>query len=131
MNDKAGLQEYINRGLNLLGVSIVGLSGFAFAPEIFLEKDIDDKLDDIGLLVVGVLGIFWYLWGKNKYSRSVFPVLLVSLSLVIKVVALLVEFKDAEAVGDDFGAIILFVLSLILVIYQYWLVRKLLKSERS
>lgn len=120
------INEYINRGFNLLAVSIVGLAGFAFLSEIFLEKDWDDKGDDIALLVLGVAGIIWYLTKNNKYQRSFMPVLLTLLSLTTKIVALIVEFKDKEAAGDDFGALILFILASGLVIFQYYKTRQLL-----
>src|ERR1700690_2024891 len=111
------IQQYINRGFNLLAVSIVGLSGFAFLPEVFLENDIPDKVDDIVLFILGIVGMVWY--RKNKYARSFVPVLLVILALLTKIGALIVEFDDAASVGDDFGALILFVLALGLVWYQY------------
>jgi hypothetical protein len=120
------LTEAINRGFNLLGVSIVGLSGLAFMPEIFLEKDWDDKADDILILLLAIVSIVWYLTGQNKYKRSIAPVILTILSLLTKIGALIIEFKDKDAAGDDFGALVLFVLATGLVIYQYTKTKKLL-----
>ena len=123
------IKEAISRGLNLLGVSIVGLSGFAFMPEIFLENDVPDKIDDITLLVIGVAGIIWYLTKNNRYQRSIMPVVLVVLALLTKIGAIIIEHADKDAIGDDMGALVLFVLATILVVYQYKKNAKLLENS--
>ncbi len=112
----------------MLAVSIMGLSGFAFAPEIFLENDWMDKLDDISIFVLAVVAIIWYLSGNNKFMRSKMPVILVGLALLAKIGALIIEFKDKDAVGDDFGALILFVLATSLVIFQFLKTKKMLQG---
>ena len=111
--------EEINRGNNLLAVAIVGLSGFAFSPEIFVEDKWLDKSDDFILLAVGIVAIVWYRMGRNRFSRSIVPVLLVSASLLAKIAGLVLEFSDVEDRGDDIGALILFVLATALVSWEY------------
>jgi hypothetical protein len=123
------IRDAVNRGFNLLGVSIVALSGFAFAPEMFLENDVPDKLDDALLFIVGLIGIAWYTKAKNKYTRSIVPVGLVGVALLLKIMAVIVEFNDVENVGDDFGGLILFVLSFGLILYQYFKTKKLLAAS--
>src|SRR4051812_34994868 len=99
------IRESINRSFNLLGTSIVGLAGFAFAPEIFLENEWADRADDMGLVLLGIFGISWYLWKNNKYARSIAPVIFVVIALALKIAALLIEFDDPDAAGDDFGGL--------------------------
>lgn len=123
------ISESINRGFNLLATSIVGLAGFAFASEIFLEKDWDDKADDIALLVLAVFGIVWYLLGDNKYKRTAKPMVMVLLALLIKIGALIREFHDKDAAGDDFGGVTLFVLASGLIVFQYFQTKKLLQQN--
>ena len=72
------------------------------------------------LLVVGLAGIAWYLTGKHKFSRSAVPLALVGAGLLIEIVDLAIEFGDKEDIGDDIGALILFVLAVILVAWQYF-----------
>lgn len=122
------IRESINRGFNLLGTSVVALAGFAFTAEIFLENDWPDKIDDIALLVLCLVGIIWYLTGKNKYMRSIMPVVLIILSLLAKIMAIIIERDDKDAVGDDFGGLTLFVLATILIIFQYRKTKKLLAA---
>lgn len=125
------ISESINRGFNLLTVSITGLAGFAFGPEIFLEKDWDDKVDDIALFVFGIFGIIWYLLGNNKFKRSITPVVIMVLTMIVKISGLIREFHDKDAAGDDFGGVILFILATGLVLYQYWQTKRLLQENNS
>ena len=122
-------QESLNRTVNLLGTSVVGLAGFAFMPEIVLENDAPDKVDDILLFLLALGAMWWYNRAGNKYLRSVAPVVFVVLALVIKIGAVVVEHDDAEAVGDDMGGLILFILSIGLVAYQYVKTGKLLAAS--
>jgi peptidoglycan/LPS O-acetylase OafA/YrhL len=111
--------QAIQRGNNLVAAAILGLSAFAFLPEFFLETEWAFRLDEGVLFLLGIGAIWWYLKGRNKYMRSLVPVLLVSAAFVMKIIAVIIEFKDKEDVGDDFGAVILFLLATILVIWLY------------
>lgn len=122
------VQEVWNRGNNLVSVAIVALAGFAFSPESIFEPEIPFKIDEILLFWLGVSGIVWYLWGKNKWKRTIVPVLMVWAGLVIKIMAVVIEFKDKEDVGDDFGAVILFVLATALVTFLYIKSKKFLQK---
>ena len=113
------LTDSINRSVNLLGVALIGLSGFAFAPEMLLENDAPDKIDDALMLIIGLAGIWWYRRARNRFARSFVPVLLPILALATKIGAIIVEFDDKDAVGDDFGALILFVLAIGLMWWLY------------
>ena len=112
-------QELVNRTVNIVGTTIVTLAGFAFLPEAFLEPEVPFKIDEILLFWLGVGILGWYLWGKNKWKRSIVPVLAVWLGFSFKIMAVVVEFKDKEDVGDDFGALILFLLASLLITYLY------------
>ena len=124
------VRDAINRGFNLLCMSIVALAGFAFVPEVILEKDLPDKIDDATLFALAIAAMTWYTWKRNRYMRSVVPVVFVGLALATKIGALVIEFSDAEAVGDDFGGLILLVLTLGLVGYQYRKNKKLLAEAK-
>lgn len=117
-------KEMWNRGNNLVAVAIVALAGFAFSPESVLEPEIPFKIDEILLFWLGVGAIGWYVWGKNKWKRSIVPVLFVWAGLAIKIMAVVIEFKDKEDVGDDFGALILFILATALVTFLYLRAKK-------
>jgi hypothetical protein len=109
------VQEAINRGNNLAATAIAGLAGLAFAPEILLEDQLIFKLDDLAVLLIGLRAIFWYRQGRNRFTKSMLPFYLILADLAWKIFAVIAEFSDKEDVGDDFGALVLFVLASILV----------------
>lgn len=115
------LNQSINRTVNLVATTIISLAGFSFLPEAHLEPELLFKVDDIVLFWIGIIAIIWYKMGKNSFKRSLIPVLFVFAGLIDKIVAIVLEIGDKEDVGDDFGALILFVLASIFV---YWLYKK-------
>lgn len=120
--------EAWHRGNNLVATAILGLSGLAFLPELFLETEHPYKIDEAVLFLIGAFAVGWYLKGKNKFTRSIVPVILVWLAFATKVMGLVIEFKDKEDAGDDFGALILFLLGSLLVTWLYIKGKKLLEK---
>lgn len=110
--------ELWNRGNNLASVAAVALAGFAFAPELILEPEWQFKVDDILLLLLGIGAITWY--RKNAFRRSVVPVLFTITALIIKISAIVIEIKDKEDVGDDFGGLVLFICATLFVLWLYF-----------
>lgn len=113
------VQEAWNRGNNLLATGVVALSGFAFLPELFIEDKWQYKLDEGFLFLLGLRAICWYKTGNNRFRKSIFPVIFVLAGLAIKILGIILEFKEKDDVGDDFGALILFMLASSLVIWMY------------
>jgi len=112
-------QEAVQRGNNLLAIAIAALSGLAFFPEFFFEDEASHRLDEVGLLLVGLVAIAWYLTGTHKLRRSMVPLALLGADLVLKIVGLVLELGDKEDLTDEFGALILFVLATIVVAWLY------------
>ncbi len=113
-------RDALNRSYNLLGVGIVAISGLAFASDLPAEIDqFPHIIDEILLLVLAVVAVAWYLLGLNKYSRTVIPIVFAASALVIKIVGIILEIHDAADVGDEFGAVVLFVATIALLIWQY------------
>ncbi len=111
--------EVWNRGNNLLATAIVGLSAFAFFPEIFIETERPFKIDEGLLFLLGLLAIGWYVRGKHKFTRTITPVLMVWAGFAIKLMGIIIEFKEKDDVGDDFGGLILFLLGGLLVTWLF------------
>lgn len=122
------VSDAINRGNNLLATSILGLAGFAFAPEAFIEDKEIYKLDDFLLFWLGIFAIGWFLKGKNKFTRNVGPVVMVWIGLAIKLMGFILEMKEADDLGDDIGGLILFILATALVTFVYIKSKKLLEK---
>jgi hypothetical protein len=66
-------------------------------------------LDEVAIPLVALAGIAWY-W-RSRYSRSLMPAAIIAAAIAFKAVAVFIEDKDD--VGDDFGAAIVYGLSLI------------------
>ncbi len=120
------VRDALNRGYNLLGVGIVAISGLAFFSDLPAEMDKPSHIvDEVLLAVLALMAFVWYLIGRNKYSRTVMPIVFAVLALAIKVLGLFLEFSDPQDRGDEFGALVLFVVTIIVLVWQYIASRRL------
>ena len=117
------LQNAINRGYNLLACTVLALAGLAFGTIVFEEADLLDKVDDIGFLVIGAVAVIWYLLGHNRFKRSVVPIVLSGLAIIVQVVGLVLE-KDNAASFGDIGGMWLFVPLFVVLIVQFYVNRR-------
>jgi hypothetical protein len=99
-------QQLINRGNNLFMMGMLGIIGLDELTAITVEGGVKGALDEGVIGVVGLGAIAWY-W-RNRYKRSLLPLLFLAADLVMKLVALAIE--DPDDRGDDFGVGILFLL---------------------
>lgn len=108
-----------NRGFNLMLVAFVLLTGLAFATGGLRENDLSDKLDDLGLLTIGIILLVWYLMGQHRFSRSWIPVVLVLLTVPVQIFGLVNEFSDKEAVGNDIGGMFIYPPLAVFTLWQF------------
>lgn len=126
---KMTLQNAINRGYNLLACTALALAGLAFGTVVFEEADLLDKVDDIGFLVIGAAAVIWYLVGRNRFKRSVVPIVLSGIAIIVQVVGLVLEKDDPASFGDNIGGIWLFVPLLAVLVVQFFLNRRHLAAS--
>ena len=126
------VRDALNRGYNLVGTAIIAMSGLAFFPEFFTEDELTHKLDEGVLFVLAMSSIVWYLTGKNKFSRTIVPILFMSAALIMKLITFFfLEKGDAADLGDEFGAIILFVITLVFLIWQYVSIKRMAQTAEE
>ena len=126
------VRDALNRGYNLLGTAIIAISGFAFFPEFFTEDELTHRLDEGVLFLLAISSIVWYLIGKNKFSRTIVPILFTTAALVMKLITFfLLEKGDAADLGDEFSAIILFVITLALLLWQYVSIKRMAQTAEE
>jgi len=124
------VREAINRSVNLLGVVILSIESTLGLFEVFNETEWIDRLDDLVVVALAIIGIVWYLAGSNRYRRSPLPWILLSLAWVMKMIGLFViERDDANAAGPDYGLIITLLVGAIVVAWQYVRARRLAAVE--
>ena len=126
---KMTLQNAINRGYNLLACTALALAGLAFGTVVFEEADLLDKVDDIGFLVIGAVAVIWYLFGHNRFKRSVVPIVLSGIAIIVQVVGLVLEKDDPAYFGDNIGGMWLFVPLLVVLVVQFYLNRRHLAAS--
>jgi hypothetical protein len=126
---KMTLQNAINRGYNLLACTALALAGLAFGTIVFEEADLLDKVDDIGFLVIGAVAITWYLVGCNRFKRSVVPIVLSGIAIIVQVVGLVLEKDDPASFGDNIGGMWLFVPLLVVLVVQFYVNRRHLAAS--
>jgi len=120
------VRDAINRGYNLFGVGVVVISGLSFFSDLPAEIDQPTHIvDELLLAVLALVAFIWYLSGRNKYSRTIWPIVFAVLGLAIKVLGLFLEFSDPEDRGDEFGALVLFGVLIITLVWQYVAARRL------
>lgn len=118
-----------NRGFNLMLTTFMLLTGLAFASGGIRENDLTDKLDDLGLLAIGIVLLVWYLLGVNRFKRSIIPVAGVVVALPVQIYGLLSEISDKDAVGNDIGGMFIYVPLVVFVLYQYLRPRKVAEAS--
>ncbi len=103
------VKESINHGYNLMVTTVLLFGGLAFGTLAFspVEDDWLDRLDDIGLPLIGIVCLVWFLSGRNRYKRTVTPIVLTGLALIIQLIAIPLERDSAAAFGDNIGGIAL------------------------
>jgi peptidoglycan/LPS O-acetylase OafA/YrhL len=95
------MQEAINRGNNLFVIVFLAAIGISVVAEIIMETDLIDKVDDMIIVGLGIIGAVWYF--RNYTKRSYVPLILAILAFAAKIFAFIVELDDKAAVGDEFG----------------------------
>ena len=113
------VEQALNRGYNLMLKTFILLTGLAFASGGIRENDLTDKLDDLGLLALGIILLVWYLLGENRYRRSIFPVVFILLTVPPQIWGLINEINDKEAVGNDIGGMFIYIPLALFTLYQY------------
>jgi hypothetical protein len=113
------VRDAVNRGYNLLACGVLALGGIAFGTVVFDEHEWTDRFDDGGLLIMGAVAVVWYLVGGNRFKRSIVPIVLAAIALLVQLSGVLLEHDDPTAFGDNIGGMWLFVPLLVFLIVQY------------
>ena len=126
---KMTLQNAINRGYNLLACTTLALAGLAFGNVVFEEAALLDKVDDIGFLVIGAVAVIWYLVGRNRFKRSLVPIILSGIVVIVQIVGLVLEKDDPASFGDNIGGMWLVVPLFVVLVVQFYVNRRHLAAS--
>lgn len=124
------VRDAMHRGYNLVGTALVAIPGFAFFPEFFTEDELTHKLDEGVLFLLAIGAIAWYFVGNNKVSRTIVPLLFATSAFIMKLLAFLfLEAGDSTDLGDEYGALLLFLIAVGFLIWQYISLRRMEQQE--
>jgi FtsH-binding integral membrane protein len=114
------VQDALNRTYNLLGVGIIAISSAAFFSDLPAEIDqLPHIVDEVLLGILAIVALVWYFMGRNRYSHTIVPIVFAVIALAIKVLGTIIESRDPADVGDEYGALVLFVVTIIVLVWQY------------
>ena len=108
----------LNTKLNFLVTGFVSLIGFTMLYEVKAEDDFEDKLDDALLALLGLAAIWWYKKSGHTGHSSQLAWVVSGVAVLLKILAIAIEHADKEALGDDIGILIAFVLLFAFVLWQ-------------
>ena len=112
-------RENRNHGSNLMITIVLFLIGIGMGLYALGEGEGIDRIDDFGLLAVGLISALWYLAGRSRLEGSVVPLALTLLALAVQVLGVVLEVGDREAVGDNVAGMVLLVPLTLFTLWQY------------
>ena len=110
--------QVAHRGYNLMAAAFLFFIGIGLGTNAIPEADFADKIDDLGLLIIGLIAVLWYLT-VGRTRRSIVPVVLTVLALAAQVLGVVLEVSDKDAFGDNIGGMVILVPFLLFMIWQY------------
>jgi hypothetical protein len=114
------VREAINRGNNQLMVGLMSLTFLPLIPAAFGEDNLPDRLDDILIVLMAIIGIVWYFVRRNRYHHSFTPLALVLVTFIAQAGGMFLESGDPLGEGiNDIPLIGAFTMALILSIIIY------------
>jgi hypothetical protein len=111
------MKEFYSK-INFLVATFVSILGFTLVYEVISEDDPADKIDDALMVVLGIVAIWWYKKSGYKGSSAKPAILISGVSVLIKIMAVIIEHADKEAVGDDIGILLALILLFVFITWQ-------------
>ena len=123
---KLSPDQLLNRSYNLISTVALFVAGLAFGPVMFYASEEPiDKIDDIGLLLVGIAVAVWYFLGRNRFSRTIIPIIFAVAALAFQIFGDIVEHDDEHSLSDNIGGSWVVIAVLIIIVFQYIRTKKL------
>jgi hypothetical protein len=110
----------VSRAYSLVITIFLFLIGLGMGLYALGEDEGVDRLDDFGLLAVGLIAVLCYLAGRYRFKRSVVPLGLTLLALAVQVLGVVLELGDRSAFGDNAVGMVLLVPLTLFALWQYF-----------
>jgi hypothetical protein len=118
------IDEALNRGLNFFGVATLAILATSTIHGVELPYSTAHRIAEIAFGLSAASSIAWYLSGRNRYRRSVVPLIFMIFALLAKLGGALGGYGQIIPVGADLGIAFLLVVTMAVWVWQFWAVRK-------
>jgi hypothetical protein len=117
------VREALNRGLNFFGVATLGLLSTSLIHGLQLAHSWRARAGDLALAAVTVGILVWYLTGRNRYRRTMVPLVGLVLGVVAKLAGIWLLYGRLVLAGADFGVAFYLLIGALIFAWQYYRLR--------
>jgi len=118
------IDEALNRGQNFFGTATLAILATSTIHGFELPYGIAHRIAEIAFGLSAAASIVWYLSGRNRYRRSIAPLIFMLLALLAKLGGALGSYGQIIPVGADLGIAFLLVVTIVVWVWQFLTVRK-------
>jgi len=122
--DTLTVLEAVNRGLNFFGVAALGLLTTSSIHGLQLARSWSGRADDLALMAIALGALVWYRSGRNRYRRSVVPLIGLLLGVAAKLAGIWLLYGRLVLAGADFGVAFYLLIAALIYAWQYYHLRK-------
>jgi hypothetical protein len=117
------VQEEVHKGLNFFATATFAILAASIFHGLSLPDDWPHKIEDIIFGVTAAAAAGWYLWGRNRYLRSLAPLWFLTLGLVTKIIGAWVRTGSPIPTGPDLGISFYLILTGLVFGWQFYATR--------
>ena len=118
------IDEALNRGRNFFGIATLAILATSTIHGFELPYGTAHRIAEIAFGLSAAASIVWYLSGRNRYRRSVAPLIFMMIALLAKLGGGLGSYGRIFPVGADLGITYLLVVTMAVWVWQFLTVRK-------
>ena len=111
--------EALNRGFNLLAVTLVGLAVFLLSLEFLTDADWVLRAADVALFCIGVACVVWYRRRNNRFKNSLVPIYFTAFALGIRVFCSIITYATTGLLFHSIQESRLMFFATLVIVQQY------------
>jgi hypothetical protein len=117
------VREALNRGLNFFGVATLTLLAASTIHGFQIARTWSARAGDLGFLAVTIGVLLWYWHGRNRYRRSLVPLIGLFRGLLAKLTGIWLAYGRLVLAGADFGVAFYLLIAALIYAWQYFRLR--------
>jgi hypothetical protein len=117
------VREALNRGLNFYGVATLTLLATSLIHSLQVAQSWRARAGDLALAAVTIGVLLWYWSGRNRYRRSIIPLIGLLLGVLAKLAGMWLAYGGLVLAGADFGVAFYLLIAALICGWQYFRLR--------